>query len=374
VEVLPIRLEPTSKYVGFYSHQVIFQANGPAIGTRGAIFNNGLESNESFLESMRMLNQAGFNYINICDYAAGPIGVEYTANLLTLCRQAGFNKIGLMGSEHFFNAKSFLPENSDKLKESLATLASRYTQASSKAKELGFNEFYIYGFDEPHTDHGIAVCNEICRVAKAAQAKTIVACIFENVRLRLTNLDSILMSYMSMTSNANSFLDNISNGQGSNYQKNLYYANLTNEFLKESRLTYGWYLAKSKMDGNVAWALYYLHSDWEPFKDLSKDFPHATAYYVFPTKDKPIQTLKFLAACAGVNDMRYIETLNMAILESKDTAKAQAAKAKLDKMLETFEVYNDKGIYSNNFKVSAETYDTLQEQLQELIIQIKGGG
>ncbi len=366
-EALPFRLLRTEKDVGFFSSMVLFDPQGPAIGSRGAMFYNGRETEKSFVATVRMVTDSGFNFLVQPVYSKGPFQPEHTRQILKLCREGGLSRISLLGAEHIITPDLFAVGKEDIRKQKIELLTERLREAVDDARALGFEKCYIYGSDEPHTPIDILRNDAIFAAAKKVGGSTLVACILESVRVRLKDMDAVMMNYLAMTTSANPLIDAPPAGL-----RRLYYANMTNEFDPVCRMAFGWYLEKSEFDGNVPWALYYLGPDWDPFKDfaLTGELSILNATYVFPTADQPIPTLKFIAASAGVGDLRYIETLKAEMKRSAHPAARKNAEAELKKMLELFEVYNPQGTRSNNFKITPAQYDQFRDRLQTLILTL----
>lgn len=368
VEVLPFNLQQTKKYVGFFSHMVLFDPKSPAIGTPGAVFYNGRENEKSFTASVRLLTDLGFNFLIQPVYRNGAFNPQYTEKILKLCFDGGLKRIALTGAEHFITPVLFTQKNADLLNQKKELLTQRLSNTVKTAHKLGFKECYFYGSDEPHTQVDIQRNDTIFAAAKKAGGSTVVACILESVRSKLKDMDAVAMNYLSMTTSTNPLLDNPPAGL-----KRLYYANMNNNFNQINRMAFGWYLEKSGFDGNIPWALYYLGAEWEPFKDfaVSGQLSLLNAAYVFPTADKPVPTLKFIAAAAGVADLRYIETLKDMIKNSSNTIASKKAEAELKKMLDVFDIYNPQGNQSKNYKIPPLQYDIMRDRLQNLILSLQ---
>lgn len=367
VEVLPFNLQQTKKYVGFFSHMVLFDPKSPAIGTPGAVFYNGRENEKSFTASVRLITDHGFNFLVQPVYRNGAFNPQYTEKILKLCFDGGLKRIALTGAEHFITPVLFTQKNADLLNQKKELLTQRLSNTVKTAHKLGFKECYFYGSDEPHTQVDIQRNDTIFAAAKKAGGSTVVACILESVRSKLKDMDAVAMNYLSMTTSTNPLLDNPPAGL-----KRLYYANMTNNFNQINRMVFGWYLEKSGFDGNIPWALYYLGAEWEPFKDfaVSGQLSLLNAAYVFPTADKPVPTLKFIAAAAGVADLRYIETLKDKIKKSSNSAARKNAEIEFKKMLDIFEIYNPQGNQSKNYKITPAQYDQMRDKLQNLILSL----
>ena len=366
VNVLPFDLLPAKKNAGFYSHAVIFDPQGPAIGSGGAKFYNGKESEKSFALLMKMLNDFGFNFVIQVAYRNGPLSPDYCDTLLKLMSQSGIRRTALMGAEHLISPQSVQKGNENLLAQRKDILSRRAEKITAQAKKYGFEQFCIYGFDEPNDDEGVLRNNIIFEVCKKLQIQTLVSCIFEDIRIRIKNLDTVVMSYQSMTSQNHNLLHKAVPGLS-----RMYYCNLQSGFDPAVRLTFGWYLEKSGFDGSAPWALYYLAQYWDPFRDFhasGEDYAN-NGCYVFITQDQPIPTLKFIAAHAGVSDLRYIETFHEMLKKCPDQQKKQLLQKRFAAMLENFELTNPLHNQSRNFKLPAALYDQLRADLQQLILE-----
>ncbi len=368
VDVLPFDLPRAEKNVGFYSHSVIFDPAAPAIGTPGAKFYNGMENEKSFAESMKLLNKYGFNFVIQVAYRNGPLDPDYCAKLLDLMQKSGIRRSALMGAEHLISPASIEPGNEKMLAERKEILEKRIKAVSETAKKYQFEKFYIYGFDEPNDEKGVLRNNIIFEICRKFGVPGIVSCIFEDIRRKIKNMDTVVMSYQSMTSQNHNLLH-----RRENDLKRMYYCNLTGGFDSAVRLNFGWYLEKSDFDGAAPWALYYLAQYWDPFRDFhaSKEDYANNCCYIFITEDQPIPTLKFLSAAAGVSDLRYIQKFKSELAKCSDKAKKNELQKRFDAMLENFELRNMQHNQSRNFKLPPELYDNLRKELQQLIMECK---
>ena len=365
VEVLPFDLPPAEQNVGFYSHAVIFSPDAPAIGTPGAQFYNGRESEKSFLAAMKMLHDYGFNFVIQTAYRGGPLNPEYCEMLLRLMSSAGIRRVALMGAEHLISPAAVKPENTAMLEDRRKILRERAQAVSALAKKYRFQSFYLYGFDEPNDDAGITRNNIIFEICRELQIPTIVSCIFEDVRRKIGNLDAVIMSYQSMTSQDHDLLHHPENGL-----KRMYYCNLQSGFDTAVRMNFGWYLEKSGFDGAAPWALYYLAHYWDPFRDFhaSKEDYANNCCYVFLTEDEPIPTMKLIAAHAGVSDLRYAAAFKAALKKCHDPKRKEALQKRYEAILNHFDLRNPQHNQSRNFKHAPELYDRLRSEIQQLIL------
>lgn len=365
VTLLPFKLPQTSHEVGFYYHGVLASENQPPLGSPSYMFYNGLTTPEECLREFKAMHQAGFTMIAIVDYAHGPLDADYSRQLLNLAKQAGFETVALMGSEHIIT-KEILNDPS-KLAAARETLRQRIQAILKIAEEVGIKKLYIYGSDEPHTDDDYKRNKIIAETVHECGGKVAVAMIFSSAYAALQkDIDLPIMNWASMTSDPDTVQNYISEQKSG--KRIAYYANLTADQTALSRLTFGWYLYKSGFAGNLPWAYYYLGLKWEPF---TEEYPIYSAYYAFPTKDDPIPTLKFEAAAAGVTDLRYCEMLEDLIAACPDQTMATQARKKFDEMLQQVELINSKGTDSPNYSIPPETFDADRATLQQLILQLQ---
>lgn len=366
IEVLPFELRKTDRDVGFFYHGVLQQKDGPPIGSTGAFFYNGLTTEESMEEEFRDLARAGFNFLVVPAYAAGPLNPDYVETIARIAGHAGIRKVALTGAEHLINA-GVAEKGGETLLNARKTLSERIAGMAGVGDRHGV-ELYVYGVDEPNSDAQIEACNAIFEVAQENGFGGMTAVMSDEVRARMKGLDILTMNWNIMTLNNSPLLEGLKNEVNYPFKSIAYYGNLYAKYLPAVRLTSGWYLYKSRFNGSIPWAYYCLGKNWDPFEDWGIGLSIGVAYYAFPTRDKPIPTLKFEASREGLNDLRYLETLEYYL--SKNPNGAEAAKVELAKMLDTFSLYNPKGIQSENFKVSPQVYERLRADLQNLILQV----
>lgn len=372
LEVLPFDLPQTERMVGFYYHGVLEREGQPDINSPAGMFYAGLVTDESYREEMEFLRRSGFNAIMLPNYADGPMNADYTRRLLTVMKDVGFKYVGLMGSEHIIDKG--LPRDEDERKvieSNREALRQRIAEVIRIGKELGIDNLYIYGFDEPHDEDGIMRNKIIVEIVHELGGKVATAVIFREVFESIK--DVIDLPLVSWTGLAMSLKpgETPADFVGKTVQSPKtvgYYANFTAKATTNTRLCFGLYLYKAGWMGNIPWALYYLGPGWKAF---GEDYPIDTAYYVFPTKDKPISTLRFEAAREGVNDLRYLEYLELLIRQSSDKAKADSARAVLDEILEGIDFASPRGEQSENYQIPPKTYDENQKRLQDLIMELQ---
>ena len=366
VEILPFHLDRTDRFVGFFYTGVIFQPKGPVIGGSVNSFLNGLQSESSMKAEFEALSSAGFNFLSIGGYAGGALNVEYVFKVLEIASMAGIKKIAIQGAEHIITPdKAVIGWNKDH--GAYKTLAERISKIVEAAKNNGM-ELYIYGFDEPNDEGGILRNNIIFEIAKRCGANTMTAVIRDEIRKQINGLDVVVMHFLRMSSSNSKLLDAVSQKEKIPYKMAAYYANLGAEYNPGTRMAFGWYLFKSHMGGNMPWAYYTLWQNWKPFADDATTVGQDG--HVFPTKDRPISTLKFEAAREGVNDLRYLEMLEKHLASGKNKQKIKAYQSELDEMLSAFSIRNSKQLDSENFLVSPQTYDDYRSKVQDMLVQL----
>jgi len=366
VEILPLKLDRTERFVGFYYTGVIFQPEGPAIGRVLNSFCNGLASESSLKAEFEALSSAGFNFLSIGGYAGGPLNIDYVSKVLKIAAKAGIKKIAVQGAEWIITpAKAVTGWNKDD--GAYKTLAERISKIAEVAKQNGI-ELYISGLDEPGDANGILRNNIIFEIAKRCGVSTTTAVIRDDIREQINGLDVTAMNFHRMSSSNSQLLQAVSRKEKIPYKNVSYYANLPATDNPVTRMAFGWYLFKSHMGGNIPWAYYTLWQNWEPFGDdattISQDG------HVYPTKDRPISTLKFEAAREGVNDLRYLEMLEKHLASGQNKKRISEYKSELDKMLSTFSIWNNKGSRSENYLVSPQTYDDYRNKVQDMLVEL----
>ena len=118
----------------------------------------------------------------------------------------------------------------------------------------------------------------------------------------------------------------------------------------------------------MPWAYYTLWQNWKPFGDDATTVGQEG--HVYPTKDRPISTLKFEAAMEGVNDLRYLEMLQKHLTSAINKQKAKKYTAELEKLIATFSLLNTKGFSSENFLVPPQTYDDYRNKVQDMLVEL----
>lgn len=364
VTVMPFTLPETNRMVGFYYMGVLENPKRPALGHGSYMFYNGLTTPDSYLRELLKIRKAGFNMVALLNYSQGPFDSGYTRQILTLAKRAGFQNIALVGLEHIVTGEAVAdPALTEAARKDLKA---RVEETYRIGRELGIRNLYLYGADEPHTAEDIKRNNIICDTVHESGGKIALAMIFNSVYKDLDKtIDLPVMNWDSMAAEPASVRQY--QADQSKGRKVMYYANLVAEQTAASRLTYGWYLQKSGLGGNLAWSYYYIALQWEPF---TEEFPIHSAYYAFPTKDDPIPTLKFESAAAGVTDLRYCELLQKLIANSKDKAYARQIQAKFDKLVAQIDLVNTKGINSRNYQLPPKVLEDSRITLQQLVLAL----
>ncbi len=370
-EVLPIKLPESDRLLGFFYSGVINPDPTNPPGGSNYMFYNGQTTVESCTAELKHMRSSGFNFVLLEAYAKGPFDLEYCRKMLTCAKNAGFKKVGLLGAEHII--VHGIAENEEQklaIEAARKNFADRISKILPLMNEMGFKEYYIYGADEPHVADDIERNRIIAEEVHKFGGKVLVAFVFEdNTKTLKGIMDVPIMSWGSITSGPSPLRDALVKGQDTTFSKVCYYANLGATDTAVSRLTFGWYMYKSKFNGNIPWAYYYLHLNWKPFN--VDDFPYDTAFYVYPTLDQPIPNLKYEAAREGVNDLRYLEYLDVLLQKCKNEKVANACRKKLNTMLSEISLTNDRGIQSSNFLMPPQRLDDFRANLQKMILTLQ---
>lgn len=370
VTVLPFDLKRSDRDLGFFDTACLPIPGGPAIGTYGAWRYNGLTTEDAMFREFRSLVKDGFNKMVLKDYALGPIDPEYTARRLKIAADAGFRKITIDGANEIPGITKGNPKNAAEKKDHEAAcqrLGDNLKAIAKVSSRLGI-DLYVAGLDEPRNDEQLALCRDIFAEAVKAGLKTEVTCIYEATARKLSNVDNMLILY-SHNMNSPELLEKVRNG-GTGYRRLGYYANNMGEQLNIIRLAFGWHLYKNNFQGNIPYAYYDLEYDWNPFLQRIPKRGASVAYYVFPTLDDPIPTLKYVASHEGINDLRYLETLDAGLKKCTDPVKAAKIRTELNKLLGQFEATNGGGATSRNFMLQDALYDRLRGEIQQLILKL----
>ena len=370
LDVLPFKLEDTDLDLGLYYHGVLKYPGQPDLGTPGAVFYGGLTTEESMTQEFKLMVENGFNFVMLCNYAQGPHNPGYTEKLFKAANNAGIRKICLMGAEHIINkGKWKSPEDMRELARRKAMLKEKASKIIAMTGKYKIAELWFYAVDEPSKADDIERFKIIADTIHSVGGKTMAAIIFDEIRKPLINyLDYPFMSWASVTSGNSDIFRIITERGGNPHVKTGYYANIDTNYTDVVRLCFGWYLKKSNFSGNIPWALYYLGKDWLPFRE--KGYYSAVEFYVFPTKDRPVPTLKFHAAAEGIKDLKYIETLQKLIANASNKPETYKANETLKKIMDNIPLKNQKGVFSDNYKRPAVQYDTYRKELQDAILEI----
>lgn len=77
---------------------------------------------------------------------------------------------------------------------------------------------------------------------------------------------------------------------------------------RQSRLLFGFLLMKSEASGVLPW-VYYVPGVQDPYDDWSTGNSYRAGGIVYPSRDGPVDTIQWEAAREGVDDCRYVTTL-----------------------------------------------------------------
>ena len=365
VEVLPFQLAEPGKDVGFFYTRVIPYEGRPE--------NSGpyLEAKKAILADLTIIRKSGFNLIDLFGYAhlwpgksAGSLNPDYAREILSLAAQAGFKKVILEGAEHII--VKGIPENEQEaadLASAKVRLSERVKEVVKISKELGIENLYFFGSDEPETPNAVERCRIIFEVVRSAGGKTIVAIINDKNRKPLENLLDVAL--MSGGAQGSEIFRLVTEGKKTPHEKVYYYCNVGSRVPVITRLYFGWYLYKTGFDGSMPWAYFAVPSVPKPFDHWGRDLNHA-----FPTKDEPIPTLSGEAAREGVDDLRYIRTLEKFVKASSNQVMAKKAEDNLKGILDQISLVFESGISSANYLIPPEKYQEFRKILQDSILSL----
>jgi hypothetical protein len=135
----------------------------------------------------------------------------------------------------------------------------------------------------------------------------------------------------------------------------------------QNRFTYGFYIWKTKAKGRLQW--HYQLPAVDPYFDLDgRESDYCASY---PSLQGPINAVWFECVREGIDDYRYLLTLNNlinnveALHDSKFIAQINEAKAVINDIESRIQVELDK----NNIK--SEEYDKWRQQIAEQIVKLK---
>ncbi|MFC2149313.1 glycoside hydrolase domain-containing protein [Candidatus Auribacterota bacterium] len=179
----------------------------------------------------------------------------------------------------------------------------------------------FYGIDEPNTPAKAEKCRVMFERIKARGGRTMTA-----IRKKYADIiwDSIdVPNYSLCDEEIDRYIRGLNTGElKKNRKKELYYWQINKERPKTARFMCGFYLWKSKLDGicPCGYQVYNIkdpYDDFTPFVEKGMKWrPHFVAY---PSKEGPVDTLQWEACREGIDDMKYIATLenNIRLLNNK---------------------------------------------------------
>lgn len=177
-----------------------------------------------------------------------------------------------------------------------------------------------YGYDEPNNEELVNKCIDLFREIKRRGGKTITA-----VMKRYGDKIGAFMdvaNYSLCDKEIEDYIAGLNNGSvKKSSKKEYYYWQIIKEKPKTHRLMCGFYLWKSKLDG-IFPSTYQWMTNEDPYDDFTplivsgaKYRPHLVTY---PSKEGPIDTLQWEACREGIDDMKYVATLEESIRRLKN--------------------------------------------------------
>jgi len=249
---------------------------------------------------------------------AGEYGVaEYETRDDLLKQLVNIKDHGFTGAS-IYSHEEYLPEILKKYEEigfaspvPYLGLTKPVSEVEKIAKEAGRLKLIYYGVDEPNNPEKLEQCRKLFEEIRAGGGKTVTA-IMRKYAVRIW--DSIdVVNYSLCDPEMDAYIKGLSEGRiPKGPKKEYYYWQIMKERPKTARLMCGFFLWKSKLDGIFPYC-YQMFNVADPYDDFTpwewngmKWRPHLVVY---PSKEGPIDTLQWEACREGIDDMKYVATL-----------------------------------------------------------------
>ena len=298
-EILPFELLPPENFISSIYYKGQLGSNG-AIGAG----NFADSKNETqYLAEMRDLIAHGVTNPPIFQWWRGD-GIQYLDKILKLRKEAGMSNrlLFLWGST---TGASDKPEELAKLKE-------RVEQVFAIARPHGTEEIYFYGIDEARGE--VLAKEQLAWKAVHEAGGKIYVAVINLADCRETSLDMAVVCGTHYTA------EEVAKARA-NGRKLLSYANPQGGCIRPEtyRRNYGLLIWQWGFDGAMthAYQCGYGHI-WNDF-----DGPYRDENMAYPTADGVIDTIQWEGYREGIDDLRYLATLNAAL--RKVTADSPAA-------------------------------------------------
>ncbi|MDP8262991.1 MAG: hypothetical protein P9M13_06790 [Candidatus Ancaeobacter aquaticus] len=272
VNVLPFKLvDPKKDFLIYYRAKL-----DPNSGVE-------YENEKDFIKQIENIKAHGFTGASIYS------GKKYLTKILMLYQDVGFtSRIPYLGGPR------------DVVKTNNAII--------KKNKLL---PLMYYGLDEPNNPKKAEQCRDMFLRIKEQGGVTTTAIKKKYADMIWDSIDVPIYSLCDPEIDA--YIKGLNEGTiNKNKKKELYYWQINKERPKTARFMSGFYLWKSKLDGIFPYCYQMLNTE-DPYDDFTpwewcgkKWRPHLVTY---PSKEGPIDTLQWEAIIEGINDMKYIATL-----------------------------------------------------------------
>jgi hypothetical protein len=187
-------------------------------------------------------------------------------------------------------------------------------------RDSGPLRLVYYGIDEPNNPASAEACRKLFREIKAGGGTTVTAVMKQYADVIWDSID--IPNYSMCDPGIDGYIKGLSEGRlKKNPKREWYYWQIMKERPKTARLMCGFYLWKSKLDGIFPYC-YQMINTADPYDDFTpwewrgyKWRPHLVTY---PSKEGPIDTLQWEACREGIDDMKYVATLEDTVRRMKN--------------------------------------------------------
>jgi len=296
--VLPFRLEtPAEKTFFMYS-----------------IF--GDLSDEEIMALLRDMREHGMNSL-APDLVGTDRDLEPLRRVLRLAKQSGFNRPMPWHASGPLKGIA-APEGSVDWNTALADLLHRVRKVQ---EEVGGQELLFYPVDEPfgHDDR-LTLAERAMRVARQTRSLRTYCTPAEKDIARLGSLLDVRNYAIGTVSNVHNAAASTRNAGATFW----WYTNAARELPDVRRYLAGVWFWSTGADGQGYWVYQSLWRKTGAFQDLEGD-THAHDYVAYPDVDGPIPTIQWECIRMGIDDARYLYTLEAAIRAHRGSASAAAA-------------------------------------------------
>jgi len=187
-------------------------------------------------------------------------------------------------------------------------------------RQAGPLRLVYYGIDEPNTPQRAEDCRKLFGEIKAGGGTTVTAIMKKYADRIWDSID--IPNYSMCDPEIDGYIRGLSEGRlRKNPKREWYYWQIMKERPKTARLMCGFYLWKSKLDGIFPYCFQMINTedpydDFKPWEWLGcKWRPHLAAY---PSREGPIDTLQWEACREGIDDMKYVATLEDTLRRLRD--------------------------------------------------------